>query len=360
MVGSLRARYTAASCSPEPHRDDREHIGGRRPSSHRLPELPPRFRHVSARNRQPGGCGVEQEGRGVVIEPLGLDDAARDTHVFIGTIRVAAVKCQQRELGLREDEDGAAAHLGARCRRLVEQVAGLIDVAEQEVGFAEQTQDGGPPRTPWRLLGQCQCRIGQHRLGAVLAHRRSQRRLGGLERGVTIPRWQVERGGVDHRGPPLRPDGVAREHARQAGVQRQRRPGRDRLVAQGGEPALQRRQPSGVVERLRQLGRQLRRPVSLRGAQQVLDCHRRRPVGLVPVRRPQMQDVDHVGFAATKFGEQELLEQGLIAIPLPLAVQRNHEQTRCLQPAQLLRRVRRSDDRIAQRTAEVIEHRRAP
>ena len=130
---------------------------------------------------------------------------------------------------------------------------------KHEVGFGEQPQGVGPPRTPWRLLGQCQCRIGQHRLGAVRAHHRSQHRLGGLERGGTIPRWQVERGGVDHRRPTLRPHGVAREHARRAGVHRQRRPGRDRLVAQGGEPALDRRQPAGVEERIRQLGRQLRR-----------------------------------------------------------------------------------------------------
>ena len=57
---------------------------------------------------------------------------------------------------------------------------------------------------------------------------------------------------------------------------------------------------------------------------------------------------------------QELPEQSVIAIPLTLTVQRNHEQTRCLQPAQLLRRIRSSEDRIAQRTTEVIEHCRAP
>ena len=271
---------------PEPHRDDRRHIGGRRPPAHRLAELPSRLGHVTARNCEPRGCGVDQEGRRVVLEPRGLDDAARDTQVLTGALRVAAVKCQQSELGLRDDEGVAGAHPGTCGRRLGEQVAGLIDVAAHEVGFAEQPQDHGPPRTPWRLLGLCHCRIGQRRLGAVLAHQRSQQRPGGLERCGTIPRWQVERGGVDHRRPTLRPHGVARVHGHKAGVHRQRRPGRDRLVAQSGEPALERRQSTGVVERLRQLGRQPRRPVPIRGSQQVLDCHRWRPVGLVPVRRP--------------------------------------------------------------------------
>ena len=62
---------------------------------------------------------------------------------------------------------------------------------------------------------------------------------------------------------------------------------------------------------------------------------RRGSVGLVPVGGSQVQLRDDVGLDPTKLTEQELPEQGVVAIPLAPAVQRHQEHARGLQVAEL-------------------------
>jgi hypothetical protein len=67
--------------------------------------------------------------------------------------------------------------------------------------------------------------------------------------------------------------------------------------------------------------------------QQVLDGHRRGTVGLVPVGGPQVQLLDDVGFDAPQLTEQELAEQGVVAIPLAPPVEWDQEHAPGLQAA---------------------------
>ena len=131
-------------------------------------------------------------------------------------------------------------------------------------------------------------------------------------------------------------------------------------TAEGREPPLHGRQLAGLVGRQDQLRHQLDAPVPFGRVQQVFEGQRRGPVGLVPVGGSQVQLRDDLGLDAAKLAEQELPEQGVVAIPPAPAVQRDQEQARRLQVAKLRLRARLVEDRVAQRSTQLVEHRRAP
>ena len=58
--------------------------------------------------------------------------------------------------------------------------------------------------------------------------------------------------------------------------------------------------------------------------------------------------------------EEELSEERVVAIPLPPAIERNKEQVRGLQRAQLRMRIGDLQDIVAERRGELVEHRGAP
>ena len=68
---------------------------------------------------------------------------------------------------------------------------------------------------------------------------------------------------------------------------------------------------------------------------------------------------DDVGLDALELIKQELPEQGVVAIPPAPTVQRHQEQARRLQVAKLRGRTGLVEDGVAQRSAELIEHRGA-
>ena len=82
----------------------------------------------------------------------------------------------------------------------------------------------------------------------------------------------------------------------------------------------------------------------------MLQGQRGRAIGLIPVGGSQVQLHDDVGLDPLKLAEQELPEQGVVAIPPAPAVQRDEEQARRLQVAQL--RLTRPTRSRSRRTAE--------
>ena len=120
------------------------------------------------------------------------------------------------------------------------------------------------------------------------------------------------------------------------------------------------RQLAGLVGRQDQLRHQLDAPVPLGGVQQVFQGQRRGSVGLIPVGGSQVQLRDDVGLDPTKLTEQELPEQRVVAIPPAPTVQRDQEQARRLQVAKPRLRTRLVENRVAQRSRQLIENRRAP
>ena len=241
-----------------------------------------------------------------------------------------------------------------------EQRSGPVDVGVEQVRFGVQVECRVAPRAPLRLLGDREAGVGQHLLGPGRAHHRPQHRPCRVERRRAVEGNEVERGGVDERRPPLGLGDLSGVHRDPAGDDGERRVLLDRPVAECRQPAVHRRQLARLEARLNQLRHQLDAAVPLAGLQQVLDGHRRRPVGLVPVGGTQVQLGDHVGFDAAELTEQELPEQAVVAVPLPPTVERDQERAGRLEVAQPLLRARLADDRIAQRSTQLIEHRRAP
>ena len=81
------------------------------------------------------------------------------------------------------------------------------------------------------------------------------------------------------------------------------------------------RQLPGVVCRLGQGGREPHRTVPVGRVQETLQGERRGFVGLIPVGGSPVQRRDEAGFDAAEFAEQELPEQRVVPVPVPLAVQ---------------------------------------
>jgi hypothetical protein len=119
--------------------------------------------------------------------------------------------------------------------------------------------------------------------------------------------------------------GLPAQHRDPAGQHGQRRIVLNGGVTDRGEPTLDGRHLPHLVGRQGQLGHQLDAPVPFGGVQQVLDGHRRGTVGLIPVRGPQVQFLEDLGFDAAQLTEQELAKQRVVAIPLAPPIERDHE-----------------------------------
>ena len=65
------------------------------------------------------------------------------------------------------------------------------------------------------------------------------------------------------------------------------------------------------------------------------------------------------GSDSTKLAEQELSKEAVVAEPLAPAIERDEERVRSLEPAQLPLCARLSEHGLTQRSAQLIEHRRA-
>ena len=219
---------------------------------------------------------------------------------------------------------------------------------------ARQAERRVAPDAPRRLLRDGEARVGHRLLGTGGTHDRSQHRPRRVERRRAVGRHQVERSGVDDRRPPLRFGGLPGQHRDPAGQHGERGILLDCGVAERREPALHRRHLAGLVGRQDQRRHQLDASVPLGRVQQVLDRHRRRSVGLVPVGGPQVQLHDDVGLDPTQLTEQELTEQGVVAVPLPPTVERDQEHVRGLEAAQLgpARLMLRGGRRRAERTVD--------
>ena len=140
----------------------------------------------------------------------------------------------------------------------------------------------------------------------------------------------------------------------------QRRVTLDPRVAERMDPLLHGGHLTGAVGGQDQCGDQLDTPISLGRVQQVLDGQAGGAARLVPVGGAKVQLGNDLRFDALQLTEQELPEQPVVAIPLAPTVERDHEQARGLEMAELGLRIGPLEDGIAQRAGQLIEHRRTP
>ena len=121
-------------------------------------------------------------------------------------------------------------------------------------------------------------------------------------------------------------------------------------VHQPGEPAFDGRGAPALIGRERTTRHQARHAVDIAGGLRVPDRGLRLPVRLAPARRTSEQLRDELRLASLELRPQQLLEEMVVAIPLLVAVQRNHEMVRALERRELCRRVARCEHGVAERT----------
>ena len=170
----------------------------------------------------------------------------------------------------------------------------------------------------------------------------------------------VPRRRIRDRRPSFGFRGLARQECDPPCQDDQRRVTLDPRVAERMHPLLHDGHLTGAVGGQDQCGDQLDTPITLGRVQQVLDGQAGGAARLVPVGGAKVQLGDDLRFDALQLTEQELPEQTVVAIPLAATVERDHEQARGLELAELGLCIGPQDDGIAQRARHLIEHRCTP
>ena len=153
-------------------------------------------------------------------------------------------------------------------------------------------------------------------------------------------------------------DGPPRQRADPGSVDGEGRVPHQVLIGEPPQPLVDGLRPPVVMERQHERVEQAREDVHLSGRVRVRDRLLRQVVGDAPGHRPAVERSDRVRFAALELGAQQLAEEMVIAVPLALAVERDHEAVRALEPLELICRSCRLEHRIAQRAAHALQHRR--
>jgi hypothetical protein len=92
--------------------------------------------------------------------------------------------------------------------------------------------------------------------------------------------------------------------------------------------------------------------------EQVLDCIRKLPVFQVPPGSPAMQfPYARVADCLPQTGEQEFGKQWVVAVPLPVRVQRDKKNVRLFKLPQHLMTIRVPRQRVAQRASQPVKYR---
>ena len=89
----------------------------------------------------------------------------------------------------------------------------------------------------------------------------------------------------------------------------------------------------------------------------VLDRGLRHAVVLVPLGGPQVELGDHTGLTPPQLRQHQVPEKVVVAVPLAVPVEWDHEQVAALEPVEDVARARVVERRVAQRTAHVLEDR---
>ena len=92
------------------------------------------------------------------------------------------------------------------------------------------------------------------------------------------------------------------------------------------EPALGGRDAAALIDRSRTLLDQSRHAVDVAGLLRVADRPLRLSVRLAPVGRSREEAWHEIRFGARQLGSEQFLEQVVVAVPLPVTVQRHQEQ----------------------------------
>jgi hypothetical protein len=247
---------------------------------------------------------------------------------------VLVVHGHQRALGQGDRGRGQGTGFGGHLGGVGQGGVGLVGLAGEQVADPLQQLGGGSPLAGWAQSLEGGLGVGSHPVQAVAAQQGPQERqiaLGGAAVGQR-PGHRPEFGPV---GPAL-----GRHRLTDQSLQPRSEHGHLRvaseqaLVLEPAEPAAGRLDPAGAVGGQGQLPDQPRHPVGVPGGLGVVDRGLRQPVGLTPGSRPSVQRRDQLRLTPGQLGREQLLEQGVVAIPAALPVKGDQQQAGRLQPGQ--------------------------
>jgi hypothetical protein len=125
------------------------------------------------------------------------------------------------------------------------------------------------------------------------------------------------------------------------------------------EPALGGSDPTALVRRLDATLQQPRHSVDIPGLLGVADGRLRLPVRHTPVGRTTQEPWDQVRLGSLQLGAEQLPKEMVVAVPLPIAIQRHQEHVGALQRLQGRRGPARLEDSVAEGARHPLENRRS-
>ena len=187
-------------------------------------------------------------------------------------------------------------------------------------------------------------RVAPHGVDAIAAQECPEVRDGALD-GVAVGEQSAGRRALGGRSPPLGVRRPAHQRRHQGAVDGDPRVALDQALGlEPLHPAHDGVGPPTRPRRVRQLQDQATHAVGVSAGLRVLDGDLRPAVGLVPRCGPEVQLGDELGLAPPELRRQQLAEETVVAVPVPVPVERDHQQVPAFQlvPATALDRVRPS------------------
>ncbi len=198
--------------------------------------------------------------------------------------------------------------------------------------------------------------VHEHPLDAERRQRTAEHRDGGGQRCATGKPLGILRSLFRHEQAPLGTRGLAGQGPDPTGDDGEARIAVERAVVELREPAPNRVDPAGVDVRLPVFGHQARGRGYVPSGQSMRDRPIRRPVFLVPGRRPLMDALLLARLSPTQLGQQHLTEQPVVPIPPAVVILRHDEQVPAFDLRQPGSGSGVAEHRVAQRPRHLVEH----
>ena len=317
-------------------------------------EVRARLLDGAMRHRDPCVQRIDADRDHVLAEAVAGHDPARLVHVGLGSLAVAPLERRGRELDECQADGRVRGprHVPAR-HRFRQGTVSALRIPGDLAGEAQRGQGSHAEGIAVRDAVDGQPGVDEHLVDAATGEQdavdRHHPEIDIVHRIVGHGRSRV--------GPAFGAHGVPFEREDEGRVCRQARHPATRLpFIEPAEPATDGLRPARIQRRLAELERELRRPRLVAAGHGVFEGGLRLPVHFMPAAGPAAEVHGEVRVAALDLGAEEVAQQMVEAEPPALAVERDEEQVRPLQPIQGGAGPLAIQERVAQAPAHAVEH----
>ncbi len=318
-----------------------------------------RARQVTAVSCGPGHEGMDDGARSVVVEEPVPQDGEALLRQSLGIGPVAAPDRHDATFGERGCGRRQRTHVQPGLHRPRQDRIGTLGLTVEQPRDPFERQRRRPPLAPGRQTVPCQLGVPSHLTHTVATQKSAQLGLPGVERAAVRERSR-DRRPFTHGRPALGRGRLAHDRSEHGAEDRDRWiPFDQPAVVEPLEPTIDRLEAAPGIRGQRTGGDQAGDPVGVAPRLGVGDGHLREAVRLVPRGGAGMELGHHVGLALVQLGTKQLLEQPVVAVPLPPAIEGHDREVGALQGLQEPARARSVHDGVAEGTAHALEHRRS-